>query len=232
MRIAVISDIHSNLYALIRVIEDIDTQNVDTVICLGDLVGYGPQPNEVIAMVKRRGFLCIKGNYDTSVVDNGFTYIRDTNINSFSLPWTVEELRASNKYYLENLPDSISLKIDNRKILFVHGSPNKIDEYLYENNPDLDTIVDEIDEDILVCAHTHMPMVKQLKNKMIINGGSVGKPKNGSPDSTYAIIDISKGRSTRAEIRKVSYEYKRIMKDMEMKKFPSTLIHSYETGYE
>ncbi|WP_160670424.1 metallophosphoesterase family protein [Clostridium sp. C8-1-8] len=232
MRIAVISDIHSNLYALLRVIEDIDSQNVDTVICLGDLVGYGPQPNEVIAMIKRRGLLCIKGNYDASVVDNGFTYIRDTNINSFSLPWTVDELRASNKYYLENLPSSITLNIDNKKVLFVHGSPKKIDEYLYDTNPDLESIVSAIDEDILVCAHTHIPMIKQVHDKMIINGGSVGKPKNGSPDSTYAIIDISKGRSVKAEIRKVSYEYKRTMKDMEMKKFPSQLIHSYETGYE
>ncbi|QAA30710.1 metallophosphoesterase family protein [Clostridium manihotivorum] len=232
MRIAVISDIHSNLYALLRVIEDIDSQNVDTVICLGDLVGYGPQPNEVIAMIKRRSILCIKGNYDASVVDNGFTYIRDTNINSFSLPWTVDELRASNKYYLENLPSSITLNIDNKKVLFVHGSPNRIDEYLYDNNPDLESIVSNIEEDILVCAHTHLPMIKQINDKMIINGGSVGKPKNGSPDSTYAIIDISKGRSVKAEIRKVSYEYKRTMKDMEMKKFPSQLVHSYETGYE
>ena len=73
MRIAVISDIHGNLYALREVLEDIDNQNIDSIICLGDLVGYGPHPNEVIALIKRRNILCLKGNYDASVVDNDYT---------------------------------------------------------------------------------------------------------------------------------------------------------------
>ena len=119
MRIAVISDIHGNLYALREVLEDIDNQNIDSIICLGDLVGYGPHPNEVIALIKRRNILCLKGNYDASVVDNDYTYIRDTDINSFSLPWTVEELRTSNRYYLDNLPDDISMNVCGKSIKFV-----------------------------------------------------------------------------------------------------------------
>ena len=130
MRIAVISDIHGNLYALREVLEDIDNQNIDSIICLGDLVGYGPHPNEVIALIKRRNILCLKGNYDASVVDNDYTYIRDTDINSFSLPWTVEELRTSNRYYLDNLPDDLSMNVCGKSIKFVHGSPRKINEYL------------------------------------------------------------------------------------------------------
>ena len=100
MKIAVISDIHGNIYALMRALEDIEDQKVDTIICLGDLVGYGPHPNEVIAMIKRKNIICLKGNYDASVVDESYTFIRENNINSFSLPWTVEELRAANKFYL------------------------------------------------------------------------------------------------------------------------------------
>lgn len=232
MRIAIISDIHSNVYALIRVLEDIDSNNIDTIVCLGDLVGYGPHPNEVIAMIRRRNILCIKGNYDASVVDNGFTYIRDTNINSFSLPWTVEETRNSNKYYLSNLPDSISLNICEKNITFVHGSPRKINEYLTDNYESLDEIMSEFNGDILVCAHTHIPYVKKFGNKLLINDGSVGKPKNGTPNATYAILDITKNSSVKAEIKEVYYEYKRTMKDMELKKFPLSLIRSYETGVE
>ena len=78
MKIAAISDIHGNLYALMKVLEDIDKQKVDLIVCLGDLVGYGPHPNEVIAIIRRRELPCLKGNYDASVVDGGFTYIRDT----------------------------------------------------------------------------------------------------------------------------------------------------------
>ena len=77
MKIAVISDIHANIYALMTVLEDIDDERVDTIICLGDLVGYGPHPNEVVSMIKRRNILCIKGNYDNSVTDNEFSYIRN-----------------------------------------------------------------------------------------------------------------------------------------------------------
>ena len=77
MKIAVISDIHGNLYALMKVLEDIEDEKVDTIICLGDLVGYGPHPNEVIAIIRRKNIICLKGNYDASVVDEGYTYIRE-----------------------------------------------------------------------------------------------------------------------------------------------------------
>ena len=83
MKIAVISDIHGNIYALMKALEDIDEQNVDKIICLGDLVGYGPHPNESIALIRRREIPCIKGNYDASVVDGDYTFIRNTTINSF-----------------------------------------------------------------------------------------------------------------------------------------------------
>ena len=107
MKIAVISDIHGNIYALMKALEDIDEQKVDKIICLGDLVGYGPHPNEVVALIKRREIPCIKGNYDASVVDGDYTYIRNTAINSFALPWASKEVRVSNKHFLDLLPTSL-----------------------------------------------------------------------------------------------------------------------------
>ena len=231
MRIAVISDIHGNLYALREVLEDIDNQNIDSIICLGDLVGYGPHPNEVIALIKRN-ILCLKGNYDASVVDNDYTYIRDTDINSFSLPWTVEELRTSNRYYLDNLPDNLSMNVCGKSIKFVHGSPRRINEYLSEDYSELDEIMNELKEDVLVCAHTHIPYAKKIGNKVIINDGSVGKPKNGKPHATYVILDFSNEFKLKVEMKTVPYEFKRTMKDMELKNFPQKLIYSYEFGKE
>ncbi|MGL5244278.1 MAG: metallophosphoesterase family protein [Sarcina sp.] len=232
MRLAIISDIHGNLYSLIKVLEDIDSQNVDSIICLGDLVGYGPQPNEVIALIKKRGILCIKGNYDASVVDNAYTYIRDTHINSFSLPWTVDELRVSNRYFLDNLPNEFSMVCCDKKIKFVHGSPRKINEYLTNNYEKLNEVMDEFDGDILVCAHTHIPYVKEFDKKLLINDGSVGKPKNGSPNATYIILDLFNKSTPKVQIRSVEYDYRKTIKDMQMKNFPSSLIRSYETGTE
>lgn len=232
MKIAVISDIHGNIYSLMRVLEDIEDQKVDSIICLGDLVGYGPHPNEVVTMIRRRNILCLKGNYDASVVDESYTYIRETTTNSFSLPWTVDELRAENKYYLDNLPTSMTLTFNSKKIKFVHGSPNAINEYLLEDGENTSEIMNNLDADILVCAHTHLPSIKSFGDKLFINDGSVGKPKIGTPDCTYCILDIDKDGNTKADIRYVSYDFKRIVKDMEMLNFPGNLIDSYENGRE
>ena len=232
MKIAVISDIHSNVYALMSVIEDIENQKADLIICLGDLVGYGPHPNETISYIRRKNIPCLKGNYDASVVTESYSYIRETKTNSFSMPWTANELRAANKYFLDNLPTSMTLEFNNKTLRFVHGSPNSINEYLLENAENTALIMKDLKEDILVSAHTHMPCVKDFNGKLFINSGSVGKPKIGTPDSTYSLIDInSKGQVT-TEIRTVSYGYKKTLKDMTMLEFPTDLIRSFEEGKE
>ncbi|MGL5647340.1 MAG: metallophosphoesterase family protein [Clostridium sp.] len=233
MKIAVISDIHGNIYSLMKVFEDIDENKVDKIICLGDLVGYGPHPNEVIALIKRREIPCLKGNYDASVCDGDFTFIRDNEINSFSLPWTVDELRVSNKYYLESLPTELRLTIGKREILFVHGSPNSINEYLFEDGNNTEEIMSNLNADILVCAHTHIPSCKMFGNKLFINDGSVGKPKIGKPDATYCLLDVNEETGeVKVKVKHIEYEYKRIVKDMTMLKFPNKLIQSYELGKE
>lgn len=232
MKIAVISDIHGNIYALMRALEDIEDNKVDTIICLGDLVGYGPHPNEVVSMIKRRNIICLKGNYDASVVDGSYTYIRENSINSFSLPWAVDELRVANKFYLNSLPNSLTLQFEDKKILFVHGSPNAINEYMLEDADNTASIMENIKEDALVCAHTHIPSIKKFGNKLFINDGSIGKPKIGRPNPTYCIIDVEKDTPIKAEIKEVTYEVKRIIKDMTMLKFPESLIRSFETGIE
>ena len=232
MKIAVISDIHGNVYSLMRTLEDIEEQKVDFIMCLGDLVGYGPHPNEVVAMIRRKNIPCLKGNYDASVVDGNYTYIRETTINSFSLPWTVDELRSENRHFLDNLPTSMTLEFNNKKIKFVHGSPNAINEYLLENEENTFDIMSSLEEDILICAHTHIPSIKYFGNKLFINDGSVGKPKIGKPESTYCILDITKDGSIKATIKEVCYEFKKIIKDMQMLNFPNQLIRSYETGME
>lgn len=232
MKIAVISDIHANVYALMNALEDIDSEKVDTIICLGDLVGYGPHPNEVISMIRRRHILCIKGNYDISVVDNEYSFIRETHINSFSLPWTVNELREENRIFLKNLSTSLTLNILNKNLLFVHGSPNKINEYLLKDDDNTLNIMNDLNEDVLICAHTHIPGIKEFANKVYINCGSVGKPKIGRPNSTYCILTITNEDGMKVQIKEIPYAYKRIIKDMTILEFPNGLIQSLENGLE
>lgn len=232
MKIAAISDIHGNIYALMKVLEDIDSEKVDKIICLGDLVGYGPHPNECLALIRRREIPCIKGNYDASVVDGDFTYIRNTQINSFSLPWACNEVRASHKYYLDSLPKNLKYTINDVRIIFTHGSPNKINEYLFENESNTNKVMESFNGDVLVCAHTHIPYSREYDNKLIVNVGSVGKPKIGRPNATYALINIDEDKNVKVSFKELDYEYKRIVKDCKILNFPRAIIDSYETGEE
>ncbi|WP_125153039.1 metallophosphoesterase family protein [Clostridium rectalis] len=232
MRIAVISDIHGNIFALDNVLKDIKDREVDCIINLGDLVGYGSFPNEVVNIIKTNNIISIKGNYDVSVIDNKFSYIRDTEINQFSLPFTVNELTDENKEFIKSLPSKISLKFEKLRILFVHGSHRSINEYLKEDNEEIKEIIVNLREDVLVCAHTHIPYIKKAQNKFIINDGSVGKPKIGRPNPTYGILDIRLDKLFNIEIIEIKYDYKKIMEDMKYKGFPYKLIKSYESGLE
>ncbi len=231
MKIAVISDIHGNIYALDEILKDIKKQKVNFTICLGDLVGYGCNPNEVIERIRNEKILCIKGNYDASVVDKDYTFIRENKINSFSLPWAVKTVTDENREFLKELPKTIVLEFNNKKIQFVHGSPRKINEYLTEDYEKINEIIDDFNYDVLVCAHTHIPYIKKISTKLIINDGSVGKPKNGTPHGTYAILDISP-EDFNAQINIVPYDYEKIMTKMKKLDFPEKLIQSYKLGKE
>ncbi|WP_160690122.1 metallophosphoesterase family protein [Clostridium sp. C2-6-12] len=232
MKIAVISDIHGNVDALSTFLEDVATQNVDTIICLGDLVGYGPYPNEVISLIRKKHILCIKGNYDTSVVDNEYSYIRETSINSFSLPWTVNELTEENRLFLQNLPSTISLTIEDKKLLFVHGSPYKINEYLLKDADNTINIMNSIKEDILFCAHTHLPGIKKFDDKLYVNCGSIGKPKIGRPNITYCLFNIDAQTGSSSEIKEIPYDFRNIVKHMNKLGFPKELVKSFQDGLE
>lgn len=230
MNIAVISDIHGNIFALEAVLEDIKNRNVDTIICLGDLVGYGPFPNEVIDLIRKENILVIMGNYDAAVVSNDIKYIQDNELNkNFALPWSVNEVNENNKKYLKRLPEDIVV-IDKGKVMtFVHGSIRSINEYLKENSKEAEEVMNEYDGDILVCAHTHLPYMKKYGEKLLINDGSVGKPKIGRPNATYGILTCDKDTIDFEKIE-IPYEYEKTIKAMEEKKFPKEIIDSLRTG--
>ncbi|MGL5693951.1 MAG: metallophosphoesterase family protein [Peptostreptococcaceae bacterium] len=220
MRIAVISDIHSNIYALDKVVEDIKTKNVDMVACTGDLVGYGTRPNEVISKIKQEKILTIMGNYDEAIGNSkivcGCDYPdpKDANKAALSMQFTGEETTVENKKYLRNLPKEAIFTFNNKTIRFVHGSTRVINEYLKENSNEANEVMNELVEDILVCGHTHIPYSKYYGEKLLINAGSIGKPKTNRPYSNYVIIEIT-NQSVEVEIIEVSYDFEKMAKEIE-----------------
>lgn len=228
MRIAVISDIHSNIYALDEVIADIKNRDIDMVVCTGDLVGYATRPNEVIHRIKEEKILTIMGNYDEAIGNSkiicGCDYPdpKDAEKAGLSMYFTGGETTEENKKYLRNLPKEAVLTFDNKTIRFVHGSTRIINEYLKENSKEAEEVMSELVEDILVCGHTHIPYAKYYGEKLLVNAGSVGKPKTGRPKANYVIIEIqnndelSKTKGTvEVEIIEIDYNFEKIAKEIE-----------------
>jgi len=236
MKIAFISDIHANIFALKEVMKDIKSQNVDQTICLGDLVGYAPYPNEVINLIKEQNILTIQGNYDESTGEElmacGCDYEtqKETENANRSLFWTQEEVSEENKKWLANLIKEKKLEIEGWNVYLVHGSPRKNNEYLYSDSNEIKEITEEFDFDILLSGHTHIPFFKVINKKYIVNAGSAGKPKHGNPRATYVILDI-KENSIDFISREVAYDNEKIAQSIEnTKDLPSDFADLFRKG--
>jgi putative phosphoesterase len=199
MRIALFSDVHANLPALEAVLDHIHEQSFDSVYCLGDLVGYAPFPNEVVERIQRERIPTIMGNYDDGVGferdDCGCAYREadEKQRGDRSLAWTKAHTTAATKEFLRSLQAQIRFEADGRRVLLVHGSPRKINEYLFEDRPvsSFQRLAASSDADVIAYGHTHKPYVKVVENVLFLNVGSVGKPKDGDWRACYAVFDTA-----------------------------------------
>jgi putative phosphoesterase len=213
MRLVTFSDIHGNLHALLAVLDDISQQHPDAVYCLGDLIGYGAFPNEVIDLVRSTGYPTIMGNYDDGVGFDrdtcGYAY-RDAesrHLGDLNLMWTKDAVTPENKAFLRGLLKEVRFDVSGKRVLLVHGSPRKINEYLFEDRPrwSFEHLARDSSADLIVCGHTHMPYTKDVNGVLFVNDGSVGKPKDGDARAGYAVIDISAKR-IEVVFRRVPYD--------------------------
>lgn len=211
MRVAIFSDIHSNLSALQEILKSISQEDVDLVLCGGDLVGYGPFPNQVIQEIRDGKIPTIMGNYDDGVGFNkddcGCAYRsqREVELGKISLEWTKENVSEENKFFLKSLPENTNYTWEGIKVLHVHGSPRRINEYLYENRPEKNLLrmLKPLNIDILICGHTHIPYHRTVDGIHIVNTGSVGKPKDGDRRACYALLEV--GESLKVIFKRVPY---------------------------
>ncbi len=213
--IAVISDIHGNLPALEVVLEEI--KEAELILCAGDLVGYNPWPNEVISIVKMYGIRCIRGNHDRAVIYDD--YSRFNPYAASAAMWTKEELTKSNMEYLYSLRDSMLLECKGKKIAIHHGAPFDEDRYIYPEDVE-EWYLDYDDADILILGHTHVPFIKKFGERVILNPGSVGQPRDGDPRASYAIMDVEKGKY---EIKRVEYPIDEVYNKIKEENLPMIL---------
>jgi putative phosphoesterase len=236
MRIGIFSDIHGNLPALQAVMADIAEQKLQTVYCLGDLVGYGASPNEVAERIRAEGMPTIMGNYDDGVGfdrdECGCAY-RDPlekQIGDRSFAWTKAQMSPDNKTFLRTLLAEIRFTAENKRVLLVHGSPRKINEYLFEDRPlsSFQRLAVSSKADVIVFGHTHKPYVKEVDGVMFLNVGSVGKPKDGDWRACYAILEM--GTAARADFRRVIYDVQKAAAAIRASELPHEFAVDIETG--
>lgn len=219
----IFGDIHGNLPALEAVFQDIDKRGLTNLYCSGDLVGYGTFPNEVIDFIRERKIPTLIGNYDQGVGndsdDCGCAYKTDVDRKrgELSIAWTNAHTTADNKAFLRKLPAQIAFSAEGLHILLVHGSPRKVNEYMFEDRPNdyFERILDAAKADVLVCGHTHLPYHKILPSgRHVINAGSVGKPKDHDARAGYINLTIHENDVTVDFIR-VPYNIEHVAQAIE-----------------
>lgn len=257
MKIALFSDVHANLPALEAFFAELDKRKVDSVFCLGDLVGYNVWPNEVIDQIRRRNIPTIAGNYDYGIGRNsddcGCAYKTDEDKRNgaVSIELTNNIISPSNREYLQNLPAHIILEFrlngENIKLLMVHGSPRKINEYIFEDRAEnsLLRIMENANADIMCFGHTHIPYHRVLNSgeqenphyRHAINLGSIGKPKDKDNRGCYVLLELNEKSSTfeknsiKPEFIRFGYDIERAAKAVEESILPNTYAENLRNGY-
>ena len=260
MRLAFFSDIHANLPALEAVFEDLERRAPDMTFCLGDLVGYAPWPNEVAAAIRGRGVPTLAGNYDEGVGNNsddcGCAYKteEDQARGAESIAFTNQVVTEETRAYLRGLPRHLRLEFGTGErhiqILMVHGSPRKINEYLFEERPDRSflRLMEQAGADVLLFGHTHIPFHKVLpyeadgtpRYRHALNIGSVGKPKDGDPRACYVILHLpdaepaaltAEAAALGVEVVRVAYDVERAATAVEKSPLPDAFAEMLRKAY-
>jgi putative phosphoesterase len=233
--VTIFGDIHANFPALEAVFRDIEARQLDNLYCLGDLVGYGTFPNEVVEFIRQRNLPTLMGNYDQGVgndsEDCGCAYKTDIDRKrgELSIAWTNAQTTADNKAFLRTLPAHIPLQLGELQILLVHGSPRKVNEYLFEDRPIdyFERMMDTANADVLVCGHTHLPYHKVLPSgRQIVNAGSVGKPKDHDPRACYVVLTTDR-RDLKVDFIRVPYDVERAAQAIEATPEMGGMPHPY-----
>ena len=247
MKIALLSDIHANLPAMEVAFADIDSRKPDAVYCLGDLVGYNVWPNEVVQAIQNRNIATLAGNHDLKVPKPGNESQAEVPGKNYAYSIVGEQERE----YLLTLPAHIRLEFqlngEKLNVLFVHGSPRSVNEYLLEDMEEtlLAEIMQEANADILCFGHSHKPYHRIIDTgtggrnyfRHAINIGSVGKPKDNNPKGCYALLiinsdySISNKEAMQIEFIRFDYDVEKAAKAVENSPLPYEFADMLRKGY-
>lgn len=229
MKLLVISDIHGNKEALDAVL-DIPC---DEIICLGDLVDYGPSPHDCINLVQQNNIPTVKGNHDNAVASGfdcgcGYEY---KHLSIATRKYTWSELDKGDINFLKQLPCNMVKETDNLTLYFAHGSPRSMFDYIKPKTPDqnIREMIINVDAEFIFIGHSHIPFIRNIDGVTLINPGSVGQPRDGDTRISCAVFDT---RTKDVEFIRYEYDMKKTCQKIQ-EKMPYTdeLIKILKRGY-
>jgi len=240
-RLALFGGIYNNYMALEAAIRDATRRKADELYCLGDLGAFGPYPNRVYPILCEHGVRCIQGNYDNSLAGGladcqcGYTDPRDNHFARISYNYTFKNTSKENKEWLGTLPETIRLSVEGRRVLLCHGSPRRMNEFLWEStSPDafLEYLLDDSKADIACVTHSGIKWHRELSGgRHFINVGVLGRPENdGTTNVWYTLLAID-GAEVKVEFVPVDYDYEKLATEMEAERLPAEFIETITTGW-
>ena len=239
MKIALISDIHGNHIALEKVLNEIKASRVDHIICLGDVATLGPEPGSVIQQLSDCDCRFIMGNHDEFMIDPDLIHTyTEIPIIVDAVKWTRDQLTEDDIEFIKKFEKKINTNLNSEKsFLFYHGSPQSNMEDILPGTPDedLDEIFADDYADIMAGGHTHLPMMRQFKNSIVLNPGSVGLPfkkyaMGNTPEikeyGEYMVITVN-GNDTHFDFRQVKFDVKSLVRELSKSDNPlNPFLHS------
>ncbi|HTY12854.1 MAG TPA: metallophosphoesterase family protein [Candidatus Omnitrophota bacterium] len=221
MRYGIIADVHGNLEALLSVLDALSGR-MDRIICLGDIIGYGPNPNECCDLIKRHDIKSVAGNHEKAAL--GEMPIEWFNpAAACAIRWTQAELTEPNREFIKGLP----LTMEFGDFAAVHGGlVSPLEEYL-ENIFTAVPTFNLMRTRYLFVGHTHRPLMLNYGDKKIINPGSVGQPRDGDPRAAYVTFNPESGE---AILHRVDYDIQGVQEKMRKAELPAKLIERLRSG--
>ena len=221
MKIAIISDIHSNYFYFKKVIHQIEKYSVDEIYCLGDLIGYYDRPNEVIELIVNKNIKCIKGNHEKYLLGEITYHKKKENI--YRMEKQKRALSIENLDFIKSLPDFIEKEIGNKNFYLTHSLPNDTTSYISSLH-DLDSI-NLKSYDYYCFGHTHIPLISFHYGACILNPGSIGQPRDYTRKLSFIIVNTE---NQEVDLYQVDLKISSYINQLKKMNYPKSLIKILE----